>query len=123
MHERQRARPLTVLQGTYYVGGGVWPLVHFASFEAVTGPKTDDWLVVTVGALLTAVGVALLVASRRAAHATHVAALGGGCAAALAFVDVRYVAGGTIAPIYLLDAVVEIAFVVAWMIAAWPRRA
>ena len=32
-------------QGALYVVTGVWPLLHMASFEAVTGPKTDDWLV------------------------------------------------------------------------------
>ena len=39
-------------QGGYYAITGVWPLVHMRSFEAVTGPKQDHWLVHTVAGLL-----------------------------------------------------------------------
>ena len=37
------------VQGSYYLVTGLWPLVHLASFEAITGPKVDaggaagDW--------------------------------------------------------------------------------
>ncbi|MFH5804425.1 hypothetical protein ACG2DA_10255, partial [Alienimonas sp. DA493] len=59
------ARRLLVGQGLYYVATGVWPLVHIRSFEFVTGPKTDDWLVQTVGALVLAIGGTLLYGARR----------------------------------------------------------
>lgn len=49
--------------GTYYVVTGLWPLIHLTSFEAVTGPKTDDWLVHMVGLLAASIGLALLHAS------------------------------------------------------------
>jgi hypothetical protein len=49
MHDRWRRRILA-LQALYYLATGLWPLVHLPSFEAVTGPKTDDWLVHMVGA-------------------------------------------------------------------------
>lgn len=42
----------TKFQGIYYVASGLWPLLHMRSFEAVTGPKRDKWLVNTVGALI-----------------------------------------------------------------------
>jgi hypothetical protein len=32
-------------QAMFYVITGLWPLVSLGSFERVTGPKTDDWLV------------------------------------------------------------------------------
>src|SRR4051812_31621926 len=38
-------------QGIYYLLTGVWPLVGMATFEFVSGTKTDKWLVNTVGVL------------------------------------------------------------------------
>src|SRR4051812_47162991 len=52
-------RSLARLQAAYYVATGVWPIAHMKSFEAVTGPKVDHWLVRTFGALVTAAGAAL----------------------------------------------------------------
>jgi hypothetical protein len=31
---------------------GLWPLVSIGTFQQVTGPKTDLWLVKTVGVLI-----------------------------------------------------------------------
>ncbi len=45
------------LQGIYYVATGLWPILNMRSFEMVTGPKRDKWLVKTVGALITAIGI------------------------------------------------------------------
>src|SRR4051794_41292394 len=59
------ARGVATLQGLYYLATGVWPLVSMDTFLAVTGPKTDLWLVNTVGLLVGVVGVALLVAAWR----------------------------------------------------------
>jgi hypothetical protein len=52
-------------QGLFYVTSGLWPVVHYPSFEAATGPKVDRWLVKTIGGLIAAVGVALLAGSSR----------------------------------------------------------
>ena len=52
-------------QGLYYTATGLWPLVSMKTFERVTGPKHDDWLVKTVGLLIMAVGVTLIHAGRR----------------------------------------------------------
>ena len=52
-------------QGGYYMATGLWPIVHFRSFEAVTGPKVDDWLVRMVGLLAATIGTALLLAAQR----------------------------------------------------------
>jgi hypothetical protein len=96
-----------VAQGLYYVATGVWPLVHLPSFEAVTGHKTDDWLVHMVGVLAAAVGVALLAGARRAAVSAETVILA--CAAAVAFagIDVFYTQNNTISQIYLADAAVQ----------------
>src|SRR5436190_3160854 len=90
---------LLALQGLYFAATGIWRLVHLASFEAVTGPKTDDWLVQTVGALITVIGAVLLLAAGRRRLSAEVALLAVGSAAALAAVDVIFVTRGVIAPI------------------------
>ena len=48
---------LALLQGIFYVATGVWPLIDIVSFQVVTGPKTDLWLVKTVGVLVTVIGL------------------------------------------------------------------
>lgn len=49
------------VQGIYFLATGIWSLVHIASFQKVTGPKTDLWLVKTVGLLVIAIGAGLIV--------------------------------------------------------------
>ena len=57
-------------QGVYYALTGIWPIVSVETFQMVTGRKTDHlvrgreadhWLVMTVGVLVTAVAITLLV--------------------------------------------------------------
>lgn len=107
-------RLLAAGQALYFVVTGVWALVHIPSFEAVTGPKVDRWLVKTVGALVLVVGAVLGIAARRASRAPEVVALATGSAAALATVDVVYVIKRRISPVYLLDALAEGVLIVLW---------
>mgnify|MGYP003293179536 CR=1 FL=1 len=53
---RSLARATLLAQGGFYVLSGVWPLVSMRTFELVTGPKTDDWLVRMVGLLAAVIG-------------------------------------------------------------------
>jgi hypothetical protein len=107
------ARRLALRQGLYYVATGTWPLLHMRSFERVTGPKNDKWLVKTVGLLVATIGVALWAGSRaRVPPAIRI--LGGLSALALAGVDVNYSARGRISPIYLLDAGAELVLALGW---------
>jgi hypothetical protein len=112
-------RLVLAVQAAYYIASGVWPLVHMPSFEAVTGAKTDDWLVHTVGLLLVAIGAAISTAVRRAEAATPTCVLAIGAALALAAIEIVYVTAGTIRSIYLLDAAIEIAlaFAIGWLLA------
>jgi hypothetical protein len=114
MPPTDQAVRLARLQALFYVASGVWPLVHIRSFEAVTGPKADRWLVKTVGALVATTGLALALAGRRRRVAPELVLVAAGNAAALATIDVVYVAKRRIRPIYLLDAAAEIALVTAW---------
>ena len=101
---------------------GVWPLISMRTFLAVTGPKTDLWLVKTVGLLLAAIGAVLIYAQLAAAVNPPVIFLGIGAAASLALVEIIYVAERVISPIYLGDAVAEIALIVWWAIALLVAR-
>ena len=109
-------RSLALVQGVYFFTTGVWPLFHLRSFMAVTGPKTDGWLVKTVGVLVAVIGATLMTAARRPGLATMAA---GGLGA----IDVIYATRGRIAKIYLCDAVVEGALVAAWLHLAGTRLA
>ena len=112
---------LARLQAILYIVTGIWPLVSMRSFEAVTGPKVDRWLVKTVGVLVTVIGSALALASRRRQFAPEVVLVAAGSAAALATIDTVYVARRRISPVYLLDAIAEIALVAGWA-RLWGQR-
>jgi hypothetical protein len=106
--------------GAFNLVSGVWPLLHMRSFEAVSGPKVDRWLVRTVGGLLAANGVVQL----RAADAGEDSALGlarqlgVGTALTLALIDLRYGIPGRIRRIYVGDALMQAGWVAAWLRAA-----
>lgn len=112
------APTLALGQGVFYAATGLWALVDLDSFMAVTGPKTDRWLVKTVGVLVTVIGGVLLFAWRRGRVPLEVVVLAVGSAVSLAAIDVIYVSNGTIRSVYLLDAAVEVALALAWVPAA-----
>jgi hypothetical protein len=109
---------VALLQGVFYLVTGLWPLLHIQSFLKVTGPKTDLWLVKTLGVLISVIGVVLGSAGVQRSVNRDLALLGGGSAAALTAIDVIYVARRCISPVYLLDAVTELALIVGWSIGA-----
>lgn len=108
------------LQGSFNFITGLWPLVHMRSFEAVSGPKTDKWLVRTVSGLLITIGMEQLRATSRGESNGTAKRLGIGTAATLAAIDLIYVAKGRISRIYLMDAVVEMLIIRRWL--KMPRR-
>jgi hypothetical protein len=108
---------LTALgQGAYYALTGIWAILGIKSFQKVTGPKTDIWLVKTVGALVVAIGAALGMAGVRRNDTPEIAVLGAGSAAALGAIDVVYVVRKRISPIYLLDAIAEAGIIAMWVL-------
>jgi hypothetical protein len=82
-----------------------------ASFETVTGPKTDDWLVKMVGLLAAVIGGTLSLASQRANQTLEILSLAISSALAFTAIDLWYALSDRISSIYLADAVVEIAIV------------
>jgi hypothetical protein len=111
------ARYVVWIQGVYYLLMGLWPILSISGFEAVTGPKTEVWLVKTVGLLLIVVGFVLIIAAYRRQIRFEMAILGIGSALALTVIELVYVTTGVISPVYLLDAFVQIL-----MVAGWIRR-
>ncbi|WP_200860872.1 hypothetical protein [Anaeromyxobacter sp. Fw109-5] len=123
MERSALASRLAVVQGTYWVASGIWPIVHLTSFEAVTGPKQAGWLVKTVGALIAAVGTTLAVAGARRRVTGEIALLGAASAAALGGAGGWYAARGRIRRIYLADAALEALTVAGWGMALRRARA
>ena len=111
-------RHVAGLQAAFYIGTGIWPLLHRRSFERVTGPKTDYWLVQTVGFTVAAIGIGLTQAvSRRRGVPRELRTVAATSAAGLALVDVWFVARGRISKVYLADAVAELTLVAGWLFA------
>jgi len=114
MRSGDRQNALAIGQGVYFAATGTWPIVDMRSFEAVTGPKVDKWLVRTVGVLVAAIGGALISAGARRAVTPEIAGLAIGSAAGLGLIDVIYASRGRISKIYLADAAAEAAVITAW---------
>jgi len=107
--------PDTVLavQSIYYAFTGLWPLFHIQSFLNITGPKTDLWLVKTVGLLITCIAGAQAFALISGLSASVIFLSVASCVA-LSSIDLYYALRGTIAKIYLIDAVAEAILLLGW---------
>lgn len=102
------ARAALRFQAAYYIVTGIWPLLSRRSFEAVTGPKTDWWLVQMVGLLAATIGTALAVGAREERPTPALRTLALLSALSFAGIDTVHALGGRISKIYLGDAVVEL---------------
>jgi hypothetical protein len=119
------------LQGGYFFCTGIWPLLSIRTFQAVTGPKTDHlptgregdhWLVMTVGSLISGIGVTLLHAAWHRTGDNSPVVLALISAVALMSIDVIYVSRGVIAPIYLADAAAEGILIGLWLLVLYGER-
>jgi hypothetical protein len=118
-------RATLAIQGCYYMITGIWPLVSMRTFEAVTGPKTEDWLVHCVGVLAAAIGLTLLAGVRggRAGSALReTVVLSVASALAFAGIDLVYYFLGVIRWVYAADGVVQLAFVAVALFAYLRRQ-
>ncbi|MEX0608853.1 MAG: hypothetical protein WD016_10895 [Balneolaceae bacterium] len=107
---------LAIAQGIYYLITGIWPLIDMYSFIAVTGPKTDLWLVRTVAMLIFFIGGGILAAGIRRQINLPIIIIAAGSAFGLILVDVSYVWLGIISLVYLLDAVAETLIFILWIV-------
>ena len=104
-----------MLQAAYDTITGIWPLIGIRTFQWITGPKTDLWLVRCVGALVAVIGIVLGMAGRRGRVTPEITALAVGSSASLAAIDVIYSSRGRISRIYWLDAIINVLFIGAWV--------
>ncbi len=109
-------RKLALTQGAYFLVTGIWPLLSIRTFQKITGPKHDLWLVKTVGVLVGVIGLVITLSGVRGRATTGERLLAVGSAAGLAAIDVVYVLRGRILPVYLLDALLELAIIAGWIV-------
>ena len=93
-------RTILFSHATYIFITAAWPLIDIQSFMAVPGPKTDIWLVKTIGALLIPVSICMLSYYNKAVDST-ICILGIGTATAFICIEVYYAASAVIYDIYL----------------------
>ena len=118
---RELRHYLALGQSAFYVLTGIWPIFSIGTFQKVTGPKTDLWLVKTVGLLIVAIGGVVGLAGQKRRISPEIALLAAGRAASLTAIDVVYVTKKRISPIYLLDAVAEVGLISLWAL-CWPTE-
>ncbi len=109
-------RSLARSHGLVFLSAGLWPVLSIGSFERVTGPKTDRWLVKTVGSLIAVAGGAGLHAARRDRVTPEIVGLLVGVSSVLAGVSFWYARQGRISRIYYFDTLLEAALVGAWLV-------
>ena len=114
---------VALAHGGYLVAMGLWPILHLKSFELATGPKLEGWLVKGMGAMMTNIGAALLYAAKRREVRPPLRLLGTATALSFAAMDFWY-AGvkRRIAPIYLLNGAIQLAFGVTWLVSEGRER-
>ena len=106
-----------LLQAAYYLVSGIWPLVGIESFQKVSGRKTDLWLVKTVGVIVTVIGAVIGSAGVRKRITPEIAGLAIGSASGLATIEVVYAGKRRISRIYLLDTLLSVVMITAWVLA------
>jgi hypothetical protein len=112
---------VALVQGSFFIATGLWPLVHMESFQWVTGRKTDLWLVKTTGVLLAVIGSGLTLAATANQITVPLAIIGMASAAGLIAIELVYVFKRVISGIYLVDSTIEAGFLLWW--AVWFRAA
>ena len=108
-------RPTLWVQGIYTTLTALWALTDIDSFMAVTGPKTDIWLVKTVSVILLAIGISFIVQAFIRSNPLPVIVLALISSIGLAFIDSYYALNGVISKIYLGDAVLQVLFCFVWI--------
>jgi hypothetical protein len=113
---------LLLIQGIYWLLTGLWGLIDIHSFMLVTGPKTDVWLVETVSILIIIIALTFLTAVKSREQTMPIILLAITGCIGLAGIDFYYSLNNIISPIYLLDGVVEIFFLIAWAVVLFKSR-
>lgn len=109
-------------QGLFNVIGGAWPIVWLRSFEWVFGKKEDDYLQMASGGLFLTTGLTLLATEDTPESLRMARRLGVAAASTYLLIDLVYVPKGRLRKTYLLDAVMEVGWLWAWLRAGRQPR-
>jgi hypothetical protein len=112
-------KTLLLSQSIYYLAISAWPLLHVDSFMWVTGYKTDLTLVQLVAAITLAISLLFLSDTHRKEPARGTVLLAIIVAIEFGTMDLLYGITGVISRVYLIDAVVQMSFLVLW--GSWFR--
>jgi hypothetical protein len=113
--KQKTRRVILGVQSLYYLFTGLWPLFHIAGFMEVTGYKTDLWLVKTVGVLIVCAAAAFIVELFYRENSRAVVCLSISSAAGLMGIDLYYSLSGVISNVYLIDAMIQLLTIGAWI--------
>jgi hypothetical protein len=108
-------RWLIIAQSTYTMITAIWPLIDIHSFMLVTGYKTDIWLVKTVGVLLIPIAATQILFLIIQSDPRVIIFLSSLVAVAFIIVDCVYALSDVISDIYLVDAGIQVIFLIAWI--------
>jgi hypothetical protein len=108
-------RHVWIAHALYFGIGGIWAVLGRRSFAAITGPKTDYWLVRTVGGLLVAVGSAIGLAGARERLTPEIRGLAVATSTVLIAIDLVFTVTGRIRRVYLLDALANAILIAGWL--------
>lgn len=122
MSTRPSERRVLMAQSAYLAITGAWPLIHYRSFEAITGPKRDDWLVKTLSWVILPLAFAVASAARLGRVTPEVRMVAVGTSLGLGGSSLWYGRSGRISRIYLVDAAIEGMLVVGLLFARRERR-
>jgi len=106
--------PVLFVQATYYLLIGLGPLLAASGLQALVGSADELGLLRGFGTVVAVVGAVLMFAARRRELSPETARLGVAVALVLAVTDVVFVLNGSVPPLYLVDAGVQVAFVLWW---------
>ncbi len=112
-----KVQKIFFFQGLYYFITALWPFLSIASFEKVTGPKKERWLVYTVAGLLICSSVLFLFTGmneRNPPIESFIIAFSN--CLILFFIDIIFVSKKTIPKIYLLDAFAEFLILILYLL-------
>ncbi|HYG01446.1 MAG TPA: hypothetical protein VD927_03325 [Chryseosolibacter sp.] len=103
-------------QAGYYLITALWPIIDIQSFMLVSGYKEDVWLVKTVGALLIPISLTMIAHLLIKTDHRPVFILATCCCIAFMCIDLYYVLTNVILNIYLVDAAVQLLFLLLWVV-------
>ena len=108
-------RALLIIHSVYYLLTAIWGIADIESFMAVTGPKTDVWLVKTVSVLIIPIALALISFLYVKHEYVPAVVLGMTSAAGFAIIDFYYSLKDVISDVYMVDGAVQVLLFISWI--------